>query len=319
MKYTDYQIEKMAAPISQSEDERCKHAISMVRDALKGLNYTDDGKEIISFVEDTYSYKLELRQISTNKKITILVQDSYANKTNIPSESDVDVAVILESTFTTQYRAGASDKDYGFTDGTFSVSELKDEVFKALNHHFGYTGVERHDKSIKVIGNSYRVDADVVPAYRFRNYTDDRRNDPTNYLGGVEIRPDSGGVIINYPEQHIKLGKAKNKVTNYTYKKCVRIIKNIRDDMSRDGYIILPKISSFGLESLLWNVEVGAYNKYSSLKYVFEEVISFLKDDFGNFDNYLEANGIKSLFSDANTKLAYQNFITDVVNYYDYY
>lgn len=168
MKYTENQISKMASPISQSEDEKCKNAIRMVRDAMKKLNYTDDGKDIRSYVAESYSYALDLRQQYTGKKLTLLVQGSYANKTNIPTESDVDVAVILESTFIPQYRTGITESNYGFSDGTFSVSELKDEVEKALNQHFGYQGVERHDKSIKVVGNTYRVDADVVPAYRYR-------------------------------------------------------------------------------------------------------------------------------------------------------
>ena len=50
----------MASPISQSEDEKCKNAIRMVRDAMKNLNYTDDGKEIRSYVADTYSYVLSI-------------------------------------------------------------------------------------------------------------------------------------------------------------------------------------------------------------------------------------------------------------------
>lgn len=40
MKYTENQISKMASSISQSEDEKCKNAIRMVRDAMKKLNYT---------------------------------------------------------------------------------------------------------------------------------------------------------------------------------------------------------------------------------------------------------------------------------------
>lgn len=309
----------MASPISQSEDEKCKNAIRMVRDALKKLNYTDDGKDIRSYISDSFSYALDLRQQFTERKITLLVQGSYANKTNIPSESDVDVAVILESTFTTKYRAGVTDRNYGFIDGTFSVTELKDEVLKALNQHFGYQGVERHDKSIKVIGNTYRVDADVVPAYRYRDYTNDFTNDPNNYEGGIKIISDSGLAIINYPEQHIKMGIAKNKVTQYNFKKCVRIIKNLKEDMEKDGYSISPKISSFGLESLLWNASVSAYTKYPCvLRFTFDEVIRFLENDFSNFGNYTEANGIKKLFADEETKRAYQNFITDLCEYFEY-
>ena len=51
----------MASPISQSEEEKCKNAIKMIRDAMKELNYTDDGKDIRSYVADTYSYALDLR------------------------------------------------------------------------------------------------------------------------------------------------------------------------------------------------------------------------------------------------------------------
>lgn len=262
MKFTEQQIGKMASPISQTEEEKCKNAIRMVRDAMKRLNYTDDGKEIRSYVADTYSYSLDLRQMYSDKKIKLLVQGSYANKTNIASESDVDVAVILESTFTSAYRKGVTREAYGFTAGTFSAAELKDEVEKALKEHFNYTGVERHDKSIKVTGNTYRVDADVVPAYRYRDYLNDWNNDPENYIGGIEIRPDSGGRIINYPEQHIKLGIAKNKVTKYNFKRCVRIAKNMREKMVEYGYPLSDKISSFGIESLLWNVDVSAYTKY---------------------------------------------------------
>lgn len=319
MKYTENELSKIASPISQSEDEKCKNAIRMVRDAMKKLNYTDDGKEICSYISESFSYALDLHQKTTGKKITLLVQGSYANKTNIPSESDVDVAVILESTFTTKYREGVSDSNYCFCAADFSASDLKDEVFNALNEHFGYQGVERHDKSIKVLGNTYRVDADVVPAYRYRDYTNDYNNDSNNYVGGIEIRPDTGGRIINYPEQHIKSGIEKNKVTQYNFKKCVRIIKHLREDMENNGYIISPNISSFGLESLLWNVETSMYIKYPYiLRYTFDNVITFLKNDFYDFDNYKEVNGIKSLFIDESIKQAYQKFITDLCSFYEY-
>ena len=319
MKFTEKQINSMASPISQSEDEKCRNAIRMVRDAMKKLDYTDDGKGIRSYMENTYSYTLDLHQRYTSKKITLLVQGSYANRTNIPTESDVDVAVILESTFIPNYRNGVSGSDYGFSEGTFSVDELKDEVQKALNQHFGGQGIKRHDKCIKVIGNTYRVDADVVPACRYRDYSDDYRYDHSNYISGIAIKPDSGGKIINYPEQHIRLGIAKNKVTKYNFKKCVRIIKSMRERMEENGYRVNSKVSSFGLESLLWNVDVSAYTKYSSiLRYTFGEIVSFLKNDFMNSGTYMEINGIKSLFPDSVTQNAYQDFVNDLYNFYEY-
>lgn len=80
MKYTEQQISKMAAPISKTEDEKCKNAIRMVRDAMKRLNYTDDGKEIRTYAEDSYAYALDLRQMYSDKKITVIC------KTNAPSK-----------------------------------------------------------------------------------------------------------------------------------------------------------------------------------------------------------------------------------------
>lgn len=158
-----------------------------------------------------------------------------------------------------------------------------------------------------------------MPAYRYRDYSDDYQYDVDNYVVGIEIRPDSGGKIINYPEQHIRLGIVKNKATKYNFKKCVRIIKNMREIMEENGYKVNSKVSSFGLESLLWNVDVSAYTKYSSiLRYTFGEVISFLKNDFANFGAYVEINAIKSLFPDLTTQNAYQNFINDLYNFYEY-
>lgn len=319
MRFTEEQLERFASPISQTEDQKCKNAIGMVRDAMKKLDYTDDDKEIRTYLADTFSYALDLRQKYTNRKITLFVQGSYANKTNIPSESDVDVAVILESTFIGNYRSGFSADNYNFSSSTDTVSSLKDDVEKALKQHFNYSGVERCDKSIKVVGNTYRVDADVVPAYRYRDYSRDFSFNESNFVGGIEIRPDSGGRIINYPEQHIMSDNAKNKNTKYNFKKCVRIIKNMREIMEENGYIISTNISSFGLESLLWNVDVSEYIRYpNTLKLTLDEVIIFLKNNTSNYYEYMEANGIKMLFTDDLTKNSYITFVNDLSYFYEY-
>lgn len=319
MKFTESQLQHFASPISKTEEEKCKNAIRMVSDAMKLIGYTDNGKEIRTYVSDTYSFALDLSANYGSKKVVLLVQGSYANKTNIPSQSDVDVAVILESTFIPEYRLGETGTRYGFSDGTFTAAALKDEVEQALNKKFNYKGVERRDKSIKVFGNTYRVDADVVPAYRYRNYVEDYSYNPDNYVGGIEIRPDSGGRIINYPEQHIKMGIAKNKVTSYNFKKCVRIIKNLREKMEENKIVVSDEISSFGLESLVWNVDVSCFHKYSSvLRYTFDEVVKCLKSNSNNYGSYLEANGIKTLFNDERTTASYIQFITDLFSFYEY-
>lgn len=317
MKYTELQLSRMASPISQSEEEKCKNAIRMVMAALQVLDYRDEGSGIRLLEEDTYSFAASMRNRYSGRNVTLLVQGSYANKTNIRGESDVDVAVILESTFTTKYREGMTDDSYGFTEGTYSIRTFKDDVEKALKSYFG-TGISRHDKSIKVSGNTYRVDADVVPAYRYRDYSSDYSGNPLNYIGGIEIHPDSGGKIINFPEQHIRQGRKKNRETNLGYKKCVRIIKNMKNDMLSSRIFVPNTISSFGLESLLWNVANGEYTRYSSLGYKFNDVIRFLSNNKNMFDSYKEANGIKKLFPTDEVLKSYQDFITKLSSFFEY-
>lgn len=318
MKFTERQLQTFAAPLSESEEERCKNAIRMIRDAMKLIGYSDNNKEIYKYEGETTAYALELNASNSGRKLFLLVQGSYANNTNVRTQSDVDVAVILESTFIPQYRANVTAEKYGFSEGTFTVEGLKDEVERALKTKFNNEGIERNDKSIKVHGNSYRVDSDVVPAYRHRDYRADYTFDANNYVGGIEIRPDSGGKIINFPEQHIKNGKRKNSETNHKYKRHVRIMKKMKSLMKESGYQVPSSISSFGLESLLWNIPNSVYEKYTSLRFVFDELLKFLKSDFENFEGYKEANGIKPLFTSTNHQEDYKKFIKSLSGYYQY-
>ncbi len=318
MKFTEKEIAKMASPISETEEEKCKRAIGMVRDALKKLDYTDNGEEIRSEFNESYAFSLNMRK-RDGMRIKLLVQGSYANNTNISSESDVDIAVILESAFIPVYREHVKSEDYNFSDGVFTVESLKDDVEKALKEYFGGQHVDRHDKSIKVSGNTYRVDADVVPAYRYRDYSNDYRYDENNYVGGILIVPDSGGKIINYPEQHIKNGIEKNKRTHYYYKKMVRIIKNMREELKDAGYSIPKDISSFGLESLLWNIDDSIFDKYGNMLGMdFQGVITFLLENTKDFINYKEANGIKKLFTSDSSLQQYNAFIDTLNNFFEY-
>ncbi|BDU51037.1 nucleotidyltransferase domain-containing protein [Haliovirga abyssi] len=317
MKFDEELLKKFALPLSQTEDEKCKNAIKMVRDAMKLSGYLDNSEVIKKYSEDTFSYTLDMNTSDYSKKLRILIQGSYANNTNIRSHSDVDVAVILESTFIPEYRAGITGEKYFFTDGTYSAKELKDDVERALNLKFNNQGVIRNDKSLKVIGNSYRVDADVVPAYRLRNYKDDYNFDSSNYIGGIEIRPDSGGRIRNYPEQHIINGKEKNNKTNYYFKKHVRILKKIRNLMKEDGYKSVEQVSSFGLESLLWNLPNDLFSKYSLLKYTFDDILIYLNNNNFMLGTFKEVNGIKVLFSNEEMVNKYKKFIKEINEYFE--
>lgn len=317
MKFTERQLEEFAAPLSQTEEERCKNALRMVRDAMKLIGYTDYGQDIYEFEGVSPAFALKMGYSTGNRDIFLLVQGSYANSTNVRTQSDVDMAVILESTFTYDIRPNIDISRYGISESYFTIQELKDDVERALRIRFNNDGVERKDKSIKVHGNSYRVDADVVPAYRYRDYRNDYLYDANSYIGGIEIRPDSGGKIINFPEQHIRNGVIKNKNTKYRFKRHVRILKKIKSIME-DYYSIPSSISSFGLESLLWNIPDIVYDKYSVLRFQFDELLKYLINHTSDFSQYKEANGIKPLFPDSLALDDYKKFVFMLRKFFEY-
>lgn len=320
MKFAESDLKSYASPLSATEEQQCKNAIAMVRDALKPLGFTDDGKEIHPLYEDTYAYSLELRSYTGQRRIKLLVQGSYANNTNIRGKSDVDVAVIQEEIFRTEYRTYVEpqkDSDYGFSVAPSPAISFKDEVEKCLRDKFG-SDVERKNKSIKVHGNTYRKDADTVPCTRYRDYTNDYRKDPENYIGGIVIYPDHGIPIINFPEQHIANGKKKNSDTNRYYKKMVRIMKYMLYFMQASSYKSAEPMSSFGLESLLWNIPNDKFVKYVSYGFIFQDLIEYLKFNTDKLPEFREANGIKKLCQNDESVTEYKEFIRDINAFFEY-
>lgn len=322
MKFTEEELKLYAAPLSETEDQKCLNAIKMVRDALKNIGFNDNGENIRKMYDDTYAYSLEMRNIVGSRKIKLFVQGSYANNTNVRTQSDVDIAVVQEEVFKTEYRPSSSvspqsDKDYGFCTVAPAAKSFKDEVQECLEEKFG-ADVERKNKSIKIHGNTYRKDADSVPCRRYRDYTNDYSKDVNNYVPGIVIIPDHGDQIINYPEQHIKNGRKKNNNTNRYYKKMVRIIKKMRYLMCDYGYLEAEKVSSFGLESLLWNLPDSLFMKYSTYKYEFGEIVEYLYNHKDEFSSYKEANGIKLLCPTMIDIINYENFIDKLFRFYEY-
>jgi len=319
MKFNENMLNTYASPLSATEDQQCKNAIRMVIDAIKPLGFIEERQQVEPLYAETYAYTQELRSISGTRKIKLFIQGSYANNTNVRTQSDVDIAVVEEDTFQPQYRSGVTGANYGFVTASTSVKSFKDEIEESLQLKFG-EDVERQDKSIKIHGNSYRKDADSVPCRRFRDYRQDYTFSELQYIGGIVISPDSGDKIINYPEQHIKNGKEKNTRTHHHYKKMVRIMKMMRYIMKDNHIDEANKVSSFALESLLWNIDdsiylnIGQYRKV----YMFQLIINNLVENIEAVSSYYEANGIKALCPTLQEVTNMKNFIRALADFYEY-
>jgi predicted nucleotidyltransferase len=190
----------------------------------------------------------------SSKPIEVFTQGSYANRTNVRQDSDVDICVLYTGEFFSDYSTCQGlDRDIlGYVAGTYPYAEFKNDVEAALVSYFGRNTVTRGKKAFDVHANTYRIDADVVPCFEHRRFCGTPQSNW--YLLGTEFHPDNGGVIINWPRQNYKNGVEKNEATSRRFKAVTRIMKSLRNEMVEEGHASAEPIPSYLIECLVWNV-----------------------------------------------------------------
>lgn len=133
MKFTEDRLKLYAAPLSDTENEKCLHAIKEIRDALKDLGYYSTTDTVTPLESDTYSYFTSLKRYQSTDEIQIFIQGSYANNTCVRGDSDVDIAIVRTDKY--EYAFGkpfnptlVNDKNEG--------QIFKNIVERALRKHF---------------------------------------------------------------------------------------------------------------------------------------------------------------------------------------
>ena len=230
MRYSESVLQSWTSPLSQTEEQRVENTVRMIREAV------------------TSYFKL------SDCSMSIFAQGSYANNTNVRQNSDVDICIMSTSTVFCNYVEGKTDKDYGYTPGTISFYDYKAYIIEALKNKFGAAAITIGNKCVNIKANSYHVNADVVPAFQYRDFKIINSINPQKYIEGIKYLSSTGEKVINYPKDHIENGKQKNIDTNHEYKKLVRIMKHIRNEMVDKGIVNGDKITSFLIECLIWNL-----------------------------------------------------------------
>ena len=205
---------------------------------------------------------------------SVYLQGSYKNSTNIRGDSDVDVVVETDNIFCTdQYNLSDSERSLI---AWFGQGDFKTNVKNALTAHYGYNAVKesRSGKCLKVSGNSNRLNADVVPCMKYKNYYNGNHT-----ASGIAFWLNSGLKIINYPNLHYKNGLQKNKQCDDRYKPIVRIFKNARNAISNE-------FPSYFLECLLYNVPSHYFRNSKSYPDNFFQILKHL--DEAKIDGLLE-------------------------------
>lgn len=274
-------------PPSDTEEEKGANAAKTIRKAIRG------------------SDKL------SEHNIDIYATGSYHNNTNIKLDSDIDVAVVLRDSFFYKLPSNLTKEQLGFSGSAeYGWREFRDDVGKALRDHFGRYTVEAGDKSYKLRENTYRLNADVTPFLVHRRYTGEEKSDGTwEYLEGVELRSRSSDKsVVNWHQQHYDNGVAKNTATNRRYKRVVRILKKLKQDMldkgSWDAKTAAEAVPSFLIECLVYNAPNPKFNLtdgsyYDDVKAVVAALFHQTKADADNADERVEVSELKYLFASA--------------------
>jgi hypothetical protein len=188
-----------------------------------------------------------------------------------------------------------------------------------LENTFGKTEIERKDKCIKVKENTYRVNADAVPCYKYKKF----RTPYDVSIEGIQLFTDKGAKVVSFPEQHFDNGQNKNVQTSRMYKSVVRIMKNIENELVDQGTINKESMSSFFLECLVWNVpnsDFSATTYYQATRNIIVRVYNDMKDQQIS-SRYTEVNGLKLIFSNGHpnrTPLHAQQFMQSAYSFIGY-
>lgn len=218
--------------------------------------------------KNTYnSIKGNLEAIGTtygDKNFEVFLQGSYGNDTNIRSDSDVDIVMMLTSIFRSdisqlpQEQADAYRRT--FSDATYQFSDFKSGVISQIQSAYGYQSVQIGNKSVKIAASSNRLGADVVVCHQYRYYCYFHSESNQSYDQGILLPTTSGSEIVNYPKLHSENCTVKHQSTGSFFKPMVRILKNMRHRLITDGVIADGLAPSYFIEGLLYNVPDNQFN-----------------------------------------------------------
>ncbi len=226
-----------------------------------------------------------------NCSLKVYAKGSYANNTNVRSDSDVDIAVeCTETLYWKESEKGIHTPGKPY-EGIWTPAKLRAELISAMKAKFPGQVDSSGSTAIQINSNSARVDADVVPCFSFRYYMKHGSRD------GTKIFKTDGSNIVNYPAQQKQKGIAKNNRTGYAYKKGARLLKRIENAMAEDG--TFRELPSFFMECLAYNCPDNVFSHSTwteCLRAMLLHIWNGLQGDEPTSGRWLEVNECFFLF-----------------------
>ena len=251
----------------------------------------------------------------------MFAQGSYRNRVNVRRDSDVDIGVLCFDTYFPEYPDDNVKMELAksFVPANYEYVTFKNELEEALVSRFGRESVKRGSKAFDIKANTYRIESDVAAFFEHRRYL------TTNYYhSGVEMIPDDYAPprVRNWPEQHYQNGTSKNYATSRKYKRVVRILKNLSNEMASNGIQSAKEAPSFLIECLVFNASTSCF-EHQTFKQTVRAVIAELFINTLSYDicsEWGEVSGFKYLFRGSQpwTRESAHQFLSDAWDYLGY-
>ena len=182
------------------------------------------------------------------------------------------------------------------------VSNVRQEMENEFIDEFGILNVDADGgKAVRVksVPNS-RAPVDVVPCFTLHYVEWVPAWGRYHVTKGIVIFPRGGEKIFNFPGQHHRNGVEKRRATQHRFKRNVRMLKRLRDELVERGVIAKGQAPSFLVECLVDGVEdwyflVDADDKFNRLLRVVQRMHEQL-NDAAWVASAREINGVKLLF-----------------------
>jgi hypothetical protein len=245
--------------------------------------------------------------------VEVRPQGSYHNNTNVRLQADMDLCVwhpAIKIKYDAQVDQIAAYDAGGYWDRGITLADLaavlRTQVYAQLVAAFGAHNVDPGKRAFTVKGiPGSRAPADVVPAFRLDHI---RRGTGGSLLfpqfetvEGIYILGNNGSETINYPRQHHDNAVAKRARTAHRFKRVVRALKRLRDELVEMRVLGPKQAPSFLIESLVYAVNDIHFlieeDRFDRTKRILEQIWGLLMNDLWVLLTAMEINDVKPLFS----------------------
>jgi hypothetical protein len=235
------------------------------------------------------------------KSIDSFLQGSYGNDTNVyGADSDVDIVLRTKSLFHYNLDALSEPEKTAFKGvypaaAEYTLKSFRADVITWLNAQYGSDCDTSGKKALRLKANGMRRSSDVLLVAPHKKYTRYYSEQDCAFIEGVLFITTDGTNIVNYPKQHSENMTRKHQATKSLLKPTVRIFKNMRNRLIRDGKIKNGSAPSYFIEGMLSNVPTEKFG--STYQNTVDQCWGWLNST-ANAADLMCANGIHPLVRD---------------------